>query len=147
MDWRESVVSEELDPRGKSINEIMRWYYTDSLIVNRKYQRKLVWTLKEKQLFIDSIINKYPTPSIILSAYEGEDESRKVKVFYEIIDGLQRLNAIVSFVNNDYGIDWNGEECYYDTQYTPTALTRRNNNELHQHAKKFVKILLILKCQ
>lgn len=59
MDWRESVVSEELDPRGKSINEIMRWYYTDSLIVNRKYQRKLVWTLKEKQLFIDSIINKY----------------------------------------------------------------------------------------
>ena len=134
MDWRESVVSEELDPRGKSINEIMRWYYTDSLIVNRKYQRKLVWTLKEKQLFIDSIINKYPTPSIILSAYEGEDESHQVKVFYEIIDGLQRLNAIVSFVNNDYGIDWNGEECYYDTQYTPTALTRRNNNELHQHA-------------
>ncbi len=129
----ERIVSEELDPRGKTINEIMRWYYEDSLIVNRRYQRKLVWTLGEKQLFIDSIINKYPIPSIILSAYEDKDSFGNIKVFYEIIDGLQRLNAIVSFVNNEFGIIYKGKEYFYDMQYTPTALTKKNKGELHQH--------------
>lgn len=126
-------MSEELDPRGKTVNEIMRWYYEDSLIVNRRYQRKLVWTLEEKQLFIDSIINKYPTPSIILSAYEDKDYIGKMKTFYEIIDGLQRLNAIVSFVNNEFGIINDEKEYFYDMQYTPTALTKKNNGELKQH--------------
>lgn len=133
MDWRRNIVSEELDPRGKTINEIMRWYYEDSLIVNRRYQRKLVWALEEKQLFIDSIINKYPTPSIILSAYEDKDKFSNMKTFYEIIDGLQRLNAIVSFVNNEFGVYYDGKEYFYDMQYTPTALTKRNNGELQQH--------------
>ncbi len=132
MNWRENIVSEELDPRGKTINEIMRWYYDDSLIVNRRYQRKLVWTLEEKQLFIDSIINKYPTPSIILSTYEDKDKFGNTKVFYEIIDGLQRLNAIVSFVNNEFGVIYEGKEYFYDMQYTPTALTKKNNGELQQ---------------
>lgn len=132
MNWRENIVSEELDPRGKTINEIMRWYYDDSLIVNRRYQRKLVWSLEEKQLFIDSIINKYPTPSIILSTYEGKDKFGNTKIFYEIIDGLQRLNAIVSFVNNEFGVIYEGKEYYYDMQYTPTALTKKNNGELLQ---------------
>lgn len=133
MNWRGKKVSEELDPRGKTINEIMRWYYEDSLIVNRRYQRKLVWTLGEKQLFIDSIINKYPTPSIILSAYENKDNLGNIKTLYEIIDGLQRLNAIVSFVNNEFGvIDDDGKEYFYDIQYTPTALTKKNNGELQQ---------------
>lgn len=132
MNWRRDIVSEELDPRGKTINEIMRWYYEDSLIVNRRYQRKLVWTLEEKQLFIDSIINKYPTPSIILSTYEDKDKFGNTKVFYEIIDGLQRLNAIVSFVNNEFSVILEGKEYYYDMQYTPTTLTKKNNGELQQ---------------
>ena len=126
-------MSEELDPRGKTINEIMRWYYEDSLIVNRRYQRKLVWTLEEKQLFIDSIINKYPTPSIILSSFEDKDKFGNRKISYEIIDGLQRLNAIVSFVNNEFGVINNdGKEYFYDMQYTPTSLTKKNKDELHQ---------------
>lgn len=31
-------------------------YLKDQLCVNRKYQRKLVWTLEDKQYFIDSIL-------------------------------------------------------------------------------------------
>ena len=65
--------------------------------------------MEEKQLFIDSIINKYPTPSIILSTYEGKDKFGNTKIFYEIIDGLQRLNAIVSFVNNEFGVIYEGK--------------------------------------
>ncbi len=62
------------------------------LYVNRKYQRKLVWSVKEKQSLIDSIIKKYPIPLILLA----ETDNNK----YEIIDGMQRLNAIFSFIDN-----------------------------------------------
>ena len=66
-------MSEKLDVKGKSINEIMRWYYDDCIVINRRYQRKLVWTLEENRLFIDSLINKFPTPSIIVSEYQDDD--------------------------------------------------------------------------
>jgi len=33
---------------GESIQELYNWYSKKTLIVNRLYQRKLVWTLNEK---------------------------------------------------------------------------------------------------
>ena len=121
-------MSEKLDVKGKSINEIMRWYYDDCIVINRRYQRKLVWTLEENRLFIDSLINKFPTPSIIVSEYQDDDG----KSMYEVIDGLQRLNAIVRFVNNEYGIIIDGEERFYDTQFTPSANRKKLDGELIQ---------------
>lgn len=63
------------------------------MFVNRRYQRKLVWTLEEKQKLIDSILKDYPIPAILLAEKEGR---------YEIIDGLQRLHAILSFIELAY---------------------------------------------
>lgn len=125
-------MSENLDVKGKTANNIMQWYYADSLVVNRRYQRKLVWSIQENRLFIDSIINRYPTPSIIVSAYEEVNEDGKFIDCYEIIDGLQRLNAIVRFVNNEYGIMLNDKEHFFDMQFIPTAYTKKLNGELVQ---------------
>lgn len=48
MGGRERTVIEKLDVKGKTINQIARWYFNGELFVNRRYQRKLVWTLEEK---------------------------------------------------------------------------------------------------
>lgn len=136
MNRSECVVSESLDVKGKNVMGIMQWYYDYSLIVNRKYQRKLVWSLEEKRLFIDSIINKYPTPSIIVSHYEKPGEDEKIKDYYEIIDGLQRLNAIVSFVNGEFGIFVDGVEYFFDMGYIPTCVTRMATGKAHQKEPK-----------
>lgn len=83
-------------------------------LVNRRYQRKLVWEEEEKQAFIDSLKNGYPVPLFLFakSTYKGKDRN-------EIIDGMQRLNAIFSFVENEYPTK-SGE--YFDL--TATALTK-----------------------
>ena len=78
----------------ESITSIYRWYTEGKLVVNRRYQRKLVWTLEEKQKLIQSIIDDYPIPAIILS----KQENGKM----EIIDGLQRLHSIISFVEHGF---------------------------------------------
>ncbi len=95
-----------ITPRGMSVQEAYRLYRENRLIVNRKYQRKLVWLLEEKQKLIDSLIQDYPIPLILLADVSTEGSS-----CYEIMDGMQRLNAIFSFIDNVYS--FNGK--YFDT--------------------------------
>lgn len=94
-----------ITPRGMSIQEAYRLYRDNGLIVNRKYQRKLVWKRSEKQYLIDSIINDYPIPLILLA-----ESNINGKQTFEIIDGMQRLNAIFSFIENAFSVN----EMYFD---------------------------------
>ncbi len=54
-------------PRGMSIQEAYRAYCDGSFRVNRQYQRKLVWSLDEKRKLIDSVLNGFPIPLILLA--------------------------------------------------------------------------------
>lgn len=94
-------------------------YRSDKFIVNRTYQRKLVWSIKEKQALVDSVLNKYPIPLILLAELPGGK--------YEIIDGMQRLNAFFGFIENQFPILYNGKECYFqvdDYTYAKTVLEK-----------------------
>lgn len=87
-------------PSGVSVQEIYRRYRENQIIVNRKYQRKLVWSEAEKACLIDSIFNGYPIPLILFAEYNGRDG----KTYYEVLDGMQRLNAIVGFIENEFPV-------------------------------------------
>ncbi|WP_316175752.1 DUF262 domain-containing protein [Bradyrhizobium sp. SZCCHNRI1073] len=64
--------------------------------VDRRYQRKLVWTLDEKQKLIDSILCEFPVPLVLLAKRSTGDAT------FDIIDGLQRLHTIISFIENAF---------------------------------------------
>lgn len=98
-----------ITPRGMSLQEAYRNYSEGKFLVNRKYQRKLVWTVDEKEYLIDSIVNDLPIPLILLA----QTDDGKL----EIIDGLQRLNAIISFIENRFTI--NGK--YFDVKQSSRA--------------------------
>lgn len=93
-------------PSGISIQEIYRRYRENQIIVNRKYQRKLVWSEDEKVRLIDSILKGYPIPLILFAEFTGNDG----RTYYEVLDGMQRLNAIVGFIENEYPV----AEKYFD---------------------------------
>jgi hypothetical protein len=86
-----------ITPKGISILELYRLYRENSLIVNRRYQRKLVWAKSEKSSLIESILLKYPIPLILFGKFKKDGRD-----MYEIIDGMQRLNAIFSFIENQF---------------------------------------------
>jgi len=88
-------------PRGMSVQEAYRLYRSGNLLVNRKYQRKLVWPEQEKAELIDTILRGYPIPLILLA----ERPSIHGPGRYEILDGVQRLNAIFSFIENHYPVN------------------------------------------
>jgi hypothetical protein len=87
-------------PRGMSVQEGYRLYREQAIFVNRRYQRKLVWTEAEKARLIESILNGFPIPLILLA----ERSRTGGPANYEVIDGLQRMNAIFSFIENAFSV-------------------------------------------
>jgi len=79
-----------------TVTTAYRLYRSGNLLVNRKYQRKLIGSVDEKEKLIGSILNGYPIPLILLAERPQVHGSGK----YEIIDGMQRLNAICGFIEN-----------------------------------------------
>jgi hypothetical protein len=86
----------DLSSSNLSIQTIYRMFRDGDFYVDRRYQRKLVWTLEEKQKLVDSILSEFPVPLVLLSKRAGETAS------FDIIDGLQRLHTIVSFIDNAF---------------------------------------------
>lgn len=103
------------------------YFLNDKYLVNRKYQRKLVWSIEEKQAFVDSISKKYPVPLFLVASKNAN---------YEIIDGMQRLNSIFSFIEGEFGIIINGKEHYFDLETMPTTSDFIKNNKIQQNLPK-----------
>lgn len=99
---------------GKTVERAYEDYRNGIYLVNRRYQRKLVWNRNEKEAFIDSLKNGYPVPLFLFSVNEYKGQRRQ-----EIIDGMQRLNAIFGFIENEFAI--NGY--YFDL--SSTAMTKQ----------------------
>lgn len=88
-------------PRGMSIQEAYREFRDGNFRVNRRYQRKLVWSVEEKEKLADSILQGYPIPLLLLGYTLREDGTKS----FEILDGMQRLNAIFSFIDNAFSVN------------------------------------------
>lgn len=93
-------IKQDLTNRNESVERVYGFYAANRFLVNRRYQRKLVWSIEEKRAFIDSLRQGFPVPLILLADvdYDGTDR-------FEIIDGMQRLNAIMSFIEGEFDVD------------------------------------------
>ena len=63
------------------------------------YQRPPAWTVKQKQLLIDSILREYDIPKMYWRKVTRDDGIK-----YEVIDGQQRLRAIWSFKEGEFAL-------------------------------------------
>lgn len=64
------------------------------------YQRRSVWTRKDRLYFLDTIFNGYPCPAIFLHKTTNENG----KSTYHVVDGKQRLETIFKFSGNSISI-------------------------------------------
>lgn len=94
--------------KSESIQSVYENYIQKKYIVNRRYQRKLVWSLAEKEAFIDSVYRKYSVPLFLFAQPKADVQQ------FEIIDGMQRLNSIFCFIENEFGLTVDGIFHYFD---------------------------------
>ena len=91
---RMAEVPIELDTNfsEKTIDDLNMWIKSRRVNLEPGFQRKSVWTITDRRRLIQSIISKYPVPSIFL--YRRNERG---KVVYDVIDGKQRLETIFMF--------------------------------------------------
>lgn len=111
MKGRKRIVSKTLQVEKIKISDFYDEYVSGSLKVNRRYQRKLVWDLDEKKEFIDTLLRKYPMPLILMVSCEFPETGDH---YFEVIDGLQRLEAIFSFISGKYAIKFGEHYGYFN---------------------------------
>lgn len=98
--------------------EAYELYRNNKLFINRRYQRKLVWSQQEKKDLVESILLQYPIPLILLASQTDK---------YEIIDGMQRLNSIFGYIENHFPVLIEGSEKYFnipDFTFAQTQVTK-----------------------
>jgi hypothetical protein len=93
---------------SSATNQKISWFRKEeaagTLDLSPNFQRRPVWTDEQASYLIDTILNSLPIPEIyVRSASSPEGETN-----YEIVDGQQRIRAILLFGSND--LELRGDE-------------------------------------
>ncbi len=73
------------------------------LITDPFFQRNLVWREVHKKDFIQTILLGYPFPQIFIT--KGKIDLTKQMSIASIVDGQQRTNAILDFIQNKFSVN------------------------------------------
>ena len=86
----------------QDISWFLDLHTNDQLDLDPSYQRRSVWSPKDRRFFLDTIFRGYPSPSIFLHKQVANG-----KTVYSVVDGKQRLETILRFAQNKIAIDKN----------------------------------------
>lgn len=106
-------------PTNKKIRELINMVKEETLIPRPEFQRRLVWTHKDKDHFIDTILRGYPFPEIYLA--DGSVDLDSGAGTQLLVDGLQRVSTILE---------------YFDASPNLRLLTVPPYRELEEEAKR-----------
>ncbi|RDJ20748.1 DUF262 domain-containing protein [Bosea caraganae] len=68
------------------------------------FQRNPVWTVRQKSSLIETILLEFPIPEIYMQNIVEEDGKEK----HIIVDGQQRIRAILEYITGDFEIEEEG---------------------------------------
>lgn len=79
------------------IADLLEWHKNKQLLPNPDFQRRSVWTTTAKVFLIDTILRQLPMPKIYVRT--KMDVATK-KTYRELVDGQQRIKAIIEFAQD-----------------------------------------------
>ena len=82
----------------KSVLDLKNLYDNGNLNLEPGFQRQSVWTIRDRESLIDSVLRNYPLPAIML--YKRQKDGNLV---FDVIDGKQRLESIFMFMGTMRG--------------------------------------------
>ena len=93
----------ERRPGTQDISWFLDLEKNGQLNLDPHYQRRSVWTAKDRRYFLDTIFRNFPSPAIFLHKTISETGVTT----YAVVDGKQRLETILRFAKGRLKIDEN----------------------------------------
>lgn len=94
-------------PLTLQVSDIIQWYRKKELVINETFQRYSVWTPQAKTFLIDTILHELPVPKLYLRTILDPKRQTSIR---EVVDGQQRIRAIVDFADNKFRLLKRSEE-------------------------------------
>lgn len=82
------------------ISDVRDWHLVNRLNLKPDYQRTEVWSEAAQIMLIDTILQNIPMPKVFLTARIVDR-----RTYRTVIDGQQRLRAILRFINDDLALN------------------------------------------
>jgi hypothetical protein len=89
--------------RARQLVDLISEIKRDKLILSPPFQRNLVWRTIHKIDFIKTILLGFPFPQIFLA--KGELNAEELTTTSVVVDGQQRMNSILEYIDNKYKVD------------------------------------------
>lgn len=118
--------------RSKSLLELVNEVNKGALIPDAYFQRNLVWRDVHKQDFIETILLGFPFPQIFIS--KGKIDVETMSTVSCIVDGQQRTNAIIEFINGEFSVngktfkDLEDQKAFLDYEIAVIELNLENDD-------------------
>lgn len=128
---------------------LLEMYERGELFMDPVYQRDFVWTTEQKRLYIKNLFEDKASikPTFVEYSETLEDGTRKRVT--EVLDGKQRIKALIDFYNNEFDVEGlYYKDLHYRDQFFFERLnvvyTRIMNREGRKDLKLETKIELFL---
>lgn len=102
------------------VSDIRDWSNQQRLEIRPDFQRKEVWSPAARILLMDTILRNIPMPKVFLQAVIRDNDTYRV-----VIDGQQRIKAILAFMRDEFKLSkpYSGE--FYDQKFSDLPITVR----------------------
>lgn len=99
------------DLQQYTVADFMEWSEKQQLKLNPEFQRGSVWPAAARTYLIDTILRRLPVPKIYVRTRVDLQTKRSYR---EVVDGQQRLRAIIDFGNDRFALgprakEWAGK--------------------------------------
>lgn len=99
-----------LDSTHHNVAWINKRNNDNELEIRPAFQRRLVWTDKQKSFLIDTILRGYPIPELYIQEFSDENGNDR----YVVVDGQQRIRACLDFLGGRFSLDAEDSPDYAD---------------------------------
>jgi len=83
------------------VADVLEWHEKKQLLLNPHFQRRAVWSMPAKVYLIDTILRDMPIPKVFIRT---KVDLLTKKSFREVVDGQQRLRAIIEFAEDAFAL-------------------------------------------
>jgi hypothetical protein len=90
-----------------TISDFLQWSEEKFLTLNPDFQRREVWTSSARIYLIDTILRGLPIPKVFIRT---KIDLKTRKSIREVVDGQQRLRAILDFANDKFALSNRAKE-------------------------------------